>query len=79
MDALTLDVEHKLATLEAAATKTVLVSPGCSTASGRIHSYYECMLADLAWAYINVCLHLQVRKDFCGNNGCTLRIFVDRL
>jgi transposase len=79
LDALTLDVERKRVTLEVAATQTVLVCPGCSVASGRIHSHYDRTLADLAWADINVCLHLQVRKCFCGNKGCTQRIFTERL
>jgi transposase len=79
LDALTLDVERKRVTLEVAATQTVLVCPGCSVASGRIHSHYDRTLADLTWADINVCLHLQVRKCFCGNKGCRQRIFTERL
>ncbi len=79
LEALTLDVERKRVTLEVAATQTVLVCPGCSVASGRIHSHYDRTLADLAWADINVCLHLQVRKCFCGNKGCPQRIFTERL
>ena len=78
-DALTLDVDCKCVRLAVAAPQTVLVCPGCRVESGRIHSNYDRTLADLAWADIKVCLHLQVRKCFCGNMGCTQRVFTERL
>ncbi len=56
----------------------VLTCPSCGLAAGRIHSCYNQKLADLAWAEINVCLHLQVRKCSCSNRVRRQRVFMKR-
>jgi len=79
LDTLLLDVDHNRVILEVASMQDVLTCPSCGLAAGRIHSYYNRKLADLAWAEISVCLHLQVRKCYCSNRVCTQRVFMERL
>ena len=53
--------------------------PLCAIPARRIHSHYERTLADLPWAAYRVRLQLRVRKWFCRNRHCRLRIFTERL
>jgi transposase len=53
--------------------------PRCRSGSSRVHSRYQRTVADLPWASINVCLHLEVRKCFCLDPACTQRIFSEHL
>jgi transposase len=79
LDTLKIDVDQKHVTLEVTTIQATLLCPGCHTESDRIHSHYDRTLADLAWADIRVCLHLQVRKCFCLNQTCPQRIFTERI
>jgi transposase len=79
LDTLLLDVDHNRVILEVASMQEVLICPGCGLAAGRIHSYYNRTLADLAWADISVCLQLQVRKCYCSNQVCPQQVFMERL
>src|SRR3954452_4851789 len=51
----------------------------CERRAGRVHSRYERTLADLPWGEHTVVLRLRVRRLFCDNPHCQLRIFADRL
>ena len=53
--------------------------PGCAQSSCRIHRYYERRLADLPWNGVSVRIHLQTRRFFCDAEGCSRRIFTERL
>lgn len=53
--------------------------PVCKMVTLRTHSHYQRTLADLPWAGVPVCIHLQVRRFFCDNPGCRRKIFSERL
>lgn len=53
--------------------------PACGTPSQRVHSHYDRVLKDLACFGRKVCLHLTVRRFFCDVQGCSQRIFCERL
>jgi transposase len=53
--------------------------PVCQRRSDRIHSWYRRRLNDLPWEGIPVRIELQVRRFFCGSDGCPQRIFTERL
>lgn len=79
LEALTMDVQQQQVTLEVTTLQATSSCPRCQVQSDRIHSYYQRTVADLPWADIRVCLHLEVRKCFCLNPICTPRIFSERL
>src|SRR5262249_49358431 len=45
----------------------------------RLHSRYRRTLADLPWATLPVCLHLQVRRFFCDTPACGRQTFTERV
>jgi len=51
----------------------------CGRPSGRIHSRYTRMLADLPWQCRIVRWCLEVRKFFCDTPDCSRRVFTERL
>ncbi|HLI57315.1 MAG TPA: ISL3 family transposase [Actinomycetota bacterium] len=53
--------------------------PLCQRPSGRRHSRYQRMLADLPWNGITVQIRLQTRRFFCDNDACQRRIFTERV
>jgi transposase len=53
--------------------------PLCNRRSQRVHSRYECTLADLPWGASAVTVRLQVRRLFCEAASCARRIFTERL
>jgi transposase len=53
--------------------------PACHSRSDRIHSWYCRRLCDLPWEGIPVRIELQVRRFFCGSDGCPQRIFTEQL
>jgi zinc-finger of transposase IS204/IS1001/IS1096/IS1165 len=53
--------------------------PGCSMASGRVHSRYQRRLADLPLVGRVVELCLTVRRFFCVNGACKRRTFAEQV
>jgi transposase len=53
--------------------------PSCGQHSSRVHSRYRRTIADLPWAGLPACILLQTRKFFCVEEGCSRRIFTERL
>jgi transposase len=53
--------------------------PRCGCRSRRVHSRYGRVLSDLPWQGRPVRLRLQTRRFFCGNQGCSQRVFAERL
>ena len=53
--------------------------PECDRASRRVHSRYRRHIADLPWEGIPVKIELRVRRFFCVTDGCSQRIFTERL
>ena len=53
--------------------------PGCGRGSRRVHSRYRRQLFDLPWEGIPVKIELRVRRFFCTTDGCSQRIFTERL
>jgi transposase len=53
--------------------------PGCGQASRRVHSRYKRQLSDLPWEGVPVKIELRVRRFFCSTDGCSQRIFTERL
>lgn len=79
LETMAVEVQEQQVTLEGLLSKRALSVPAVTVARVRIHSRYRRTLADLLWAEIRVCLHLQVRKCFCTNPACTQRTFSERL
>lgn len=53
--------------------------PQCGRRSGRVHSRYCRILADLPWAGIPARMLLWSRRFFCDSPDCPRRIFTERL
>ncbi len=53
--------------------------PGCGHASSRLHSSYIRRLADLPWQGRRVLVEVRVRRLRCSGQGCTRRVFAERL
>lgn len=79
IDAFELDASPSKIMLTLTSTQMSPICPACHHQATRVHSHYSRTLADLAWAQIPVCLHLQVRKLFCETRDCPRRIFTERL
>lgn len=77
VEAITLaaDVVH----LTLRVTPAQAVCPQCGTPSGRVHSRYQRVLADLPWAAHRVHCTLHVRRFRCAVATCGRRIFTERL
>jgi len=74
------------ATIDAEAVEFTLTStslpvtcPVCGEETARFHSHYRRTVADLPWGGRHVRLRLVVRKFRCPYNGCSRRIFAERL
>jgi hypothetical protein len=65
--------------VEARAQACRVRCPGCSTASGRVHSRYERRIADRAVGGREAVIHLRVRRFFCINAGCGRKTFVEQI
>lgn len=65
--------------LHAQPTAPTVVCPQCGTESARVHSRYQRTVADLATAGQEVVLRLQVRRFFCGKEGCQRRISAEQV
>lgn len=53
--------------------------PSCGQPSGRIHSRYTRVLADLPWQGPLVSWSMIARKFFCDTAACPQRIFTERM
>jgi DNA-directed RNA polymerase subunit N (RpoN/RPB10) len=53
--------------------------PACGVASGRVHSRYERRVSDTAVSGRETVIHLQVRRFFCRNAGCSKKIFSEQV
>ena len=53
--------------------------PRCGTSAERVHSCYQRTVADLPCGAYQVLLRLRVRRFFCPNSSCALRLFAERL
>nr|WP_232784359.1 ISL3 family transposase [Carbonactinospora thermoautotrophica] len=53
--------------------------PGCGVASGRVHSRYERRLSDTAISGQETLIHLRVRRFFCRNDECEMKIFCEQV
>lgn len=53
--------------------------PGCGVVSRRVHSSYLRQLADTAAGGREVIIDLQVRRFFCGNDGCGKATFAEQV
>jgi transposase len=62
-----------------ASTQPNACCPACGIASGRVHSRYTRMVADLPWGGRPVRFRLQVRRFRCPVPACPRRIFAERL
>lgn len=51
--------------------------PVCGHPSGRVHSRYHRILADLPWQGRVVALHVQVRRFRCATRDCPRRVFAE--
>jgi len=52
---------------------------GCGSVSRRVHSSYQRRLADTASGGQEVLIDLQVRRCFCGNDGCAKMTFAEQV
>lgn len=53
--------------------------PLCAVASGRIHSHYTRILADLPWQGRRTVIQVRARRLRCAPLGCPRRVFAERL
>ncbi len=53
--------------------------PVCGHRSGRIHSRYGRIIADLPWRGLSVKLEVRARRFFCDEPSCERKIFCERL
>ena len=53
--------------------------PGCGEVSRRVHSRYQRHLADTASGGQELLIDLQVRRFFCGNDGCSKTTFAEQI
>lgn len=53
--------------------------PACGVASRRVHSRYERRVSDIAVSSRETLIHLQVRRSFCRNGGCSKKIFSEQV
>ena len=60
-------------------TSASAACPICDRPSGRIHSRYTRVLADLPWHGTPVRLELLARRFFCNTPTCPRRVFAERL
>jgi transposase len=66
-------------TLVVRTTAPAAACPACGVTSRRIHSRYVRRVADLPWHGVTVRLELHTRKFFCDDQGCSRRVFTERL
>src|SRR5262245_9385123 len=79
LDTVSIDEQTKSVTLKLTSTQVLPHCPLCQMPARLIHSTYVRTLADLPWAEVAVCLHLQVRKCYCENPTCVRKIFSERV
>lgn len=72
-------VDAEAVSLTLASTSLPAACPACGQKTARLHSHYERTVADLPWGGRGVRLLLSVRKFRCPHNGCSRRIFTERL
>ena len=58
---------------------TDCLCPKCGTKSNRRHSVYIRKLKDLPWAGVPVNIQFSVRKMYCVNPQCGLKVFAERI
>lgn len=66
-------------TLIVKTTQTQPECPRCHKQSLRVHSRYQCKVADLTWQGTTVRIQLSTRKLFCLQNDCQQKIFCERI
>lgn len=66
-------------TLVVTSTQREVTCPQCTAPATRVHSHYRRTLADLPCSGRPVSLHLQVRRFYCPNAGCSRVTFAERL
>jgi transposase len=66
-------------TLVVRTTAPAAACPACGVTSGRAYSRYVRRVADLPWHGVAVRLELHARKFFCDDQGCSRRVFTERL
>src|SRR5215211_7497266 len=77
LDTLTMTTEH--ITLDVTSIPSTASCPACRGESTRVHSRYQRIVADFAWAHIPVVLQLHVRRFFCLNPACARVTFSEPL
>jgi transposase len=65
-----ISIAHGGITVLACSPTTSGPCPECARLSSRIHSRYQCTLADLSWSGRTVRLVVQVRRFFCTQPTC---------
>jgi len=55
------------------------VCPYCGVRSDRVHSRYERRVSDMAISGRETLIQLQVRRFFCGNDGCERKTFAEQV
>src|SRR5687768_15941416 len=66
-------------TVTLCASRSAVPCPVCGTVTGRIHTHYRRILADLPWSGLQVRLQLTVRTFRCPVPSCPRRVFTERL
>src|SRR5437667_98028 len=66
-------------TLDVTAIPSTASCPVCRGEATRVHSRYQRMVADLAWAQTPVVLRLHVRRFFCPTPTCARATFSEPL
>jgi len=79
LDHYDIDQVNEHLTLSVCSTQVWAQCPLCSTTTGRIHSRYQRILADLRCVNFSLSFVMQVGKFFCDNTACQRRIFTERL
>jgi transposase len=65
-------------TVSLVSTPAALCCPQCGASAKRIHSRYQRTVADLPCGGRQVVLRFWVRRFFCPNSACGLRLFAER-
>jgi transposase len=60
-------------------TSLTSTCPICRQASGRVHSRYRRILADLPWQGRRVVPHVEARRFRCDTGSCPRQVFTERL
>src|SRR5216683_2156121 len=65
-------------TVSLVSTTATACCPQCGVSAARVHSRYQRTVADLPCGGYQVVLRFWVRRFFCPNSACVLRLFAER-